>query len=98
MLLEDEDGDEEEEDEECELEQEGLMNQVGNIWDIIEFAFFKGQGGWVDLLSLMVRILKTDFNASKKGTRRPSGGLTDSSWINGNREDYALQVVARFQW
>jgi hypothetical protein len=66
------DGDDEE-DEECELEREALMGQVDNVWDIVEFAFFKGEGGWVDLLSLIVRILKIDFHESKSGIVRSCG-------------------------
>lgn len=67
-----EDGDDEE-DEECELEREALMGQVDNIWDIVEFAFFKGEGGWVDLLSVIVPILKIDFLESKSGIVHPYG-------------------------
>lgn len=71
--MEEDGDDEEEEDEECELEREALMSQADNIWDIVEFAFFKGEGGWVDLLSLIVRILKIDFLESKSGIVRPCG-------------------------
>jgi hypothetical protein len=62
-----EDEDDEEDEEECELEREGLMNQAESIWHIIEFAFFKSEGGWVDLLSLIVRVLRNDFDACKTG-------------------------------
>jgi hypothetical protein len=63
-----EDDDEEDEDEEaCELDREGLMSQVKCIWDIVEFGFFKSEGGWVDLLNLMVRVLKNDFDRYKTG-------------------------------
>jgi hypothetical protein len=61
--------DAEDDDEEIELEKESLMAQAGNIWDIIEFAFYKGQGGWIDLLSLIVRILRNDFDTVKWGIR-----------------------------
>src|SRR5271170_4126718 len=59
---------EEWDEEECELEREGLMNQAESIWHIIEYAFFKSEGGWVDLLSLIVRVLRNDFDACKTGT------------------------------
>jgi len=63
-----EDDDEEDEDEEaCELDREGLMSQVKCIWDIVEFGFFKSEGGWVDLLNLIVRVLKNDFDRYKTG-------------------------------
>jgi hypothetical protein len=65
--FEDED-DEDKDEEECELEREGLMTQAESIWHIIEYAFFKSEGGWLDLLSLIVRVLRNDFDACKTGT------------------------------
>jgi hypothetical protein len=55
-----------EEEESCELENDSLFVNADNIWDVIEFAFLKGEGGWVDLLSLLVRILKNDFEMCKE--------------------------------
>ena len=55
-----------EEEEPCELENDSLFVNADNIWDVIEFAFMKGEGGWVDLLSLLVRILKNDFEMCKE--------------------------------
>jgi len=44
------------------LESEGLMTQARSIWDVIEWAFHRGDvGGWVDLINLIVRILANDF-------------------------------------
>ena len=46
------------------LESDGLMAQARSIWNIIECAFHRGDdGGWVDLLNLIVRILANDFEA-----------------------------------
>src|SRR5271170_2560638 len=62
------DEDEDEDEEDCELDREGLMSQVECIWDIVEFGFFKSEGGWVDLLNLIIRVLKIDFDGCKTGT------------------------------
>ena len=44
-----------------ELEKDSLFTKAGSIWDVIEWSFYKGEGGWIDLLSLIVRILREDF-------------------------------------
>jgi hypothetical protein len=49
------------------LEQESLMSKAESIWDVIEWAFFKGEGGWVDILNHLVRVLKNDFEDCKDG-------------------------------
>lgn len=63
-----------EEEESCELENDSLFVNADNIWDVIEFAFMKGEGGWADLLTLIVRILRNDFEDCKErcteGTNR----------------------------
>jgi len=61
--------DESDEEEPCELENDSLFVNADNIWDVIEFAFMKGEGGWVDLLNLLVRILKNDFEVCKEALR-----------------------------
>jgi len=58
-----------EEEEPCELENDSLFVNADNIWDVIEFAFMKGEGGWVDLLNLLVRILKNDFEVCKEALK-----------------------------
>jgi len=46
------------------LESDGLMTQARSIWDVIEWAFHGGDdGGRVDLINLIVRILANDFEA-----------------------------------
>jgi hypothetical protein len=58
-----------EEEEPCELENDSLFVNADNIWDVIEFAFMKGEGGWVDLVNLLVRILKNDFEMRKEAPK-----------------------------
>jgi hypothetical protein len=53
--------------EDNELVTESLVSQADGIWDVIEWAFFKGEGGWVDILSHIVRLLRNDFDGCKEG-------------------------------
>lgn len=48
-----------------ELINESLFNVTENVWDLIEWAFFQSQGGWIDLICLIVRILRNDFDENK---------------------------------
>ena len=49
------------------LEEESLFFKSENVWDVIEWSFFKGQGGWIDILNHIVRILRNDFDSCKGG-------------------------------
>jgi hypothetical protein len=57
----------EDEEEPHELEKESLFSQAEGIWDVIEWSFFQGRGGWVDLLNLIVRVVRNDFEECKRG-------------------------------
>lgn len=50
----------------CDLETESLfaLQSVG-IWDVLEWAFYKAEGGWEDLLAFVVRMLRIDFDEAK---------------------------------
>jgi hypothetical protein len=50
----------------CELETESLFSKIRVFWDLVEWAFYKGEGGWEDILCLIVRILRIDFENAKK--------------------------------
>ena len=54
-------------EEENELEAESLFCKAESVWDVIEWAFFKGEGGWVDILDHIVRVLRNDFEGCKQG-------------------------------
>jgi hypothetical protein len=49
------------------LASETLMGRCDSIWDVIEFGFYRGSAGWVDLLVLIVRMLGNDFEDANKG-------------------------------
>ena len=49
------------------LEEESLFLKSDNVWDVIEWSFFKGEGGWIDILNHIVRILRNDFDGCKRG-------------------------------
>jgi hypothetical protein len=49
------------------LETESLFSKADSIWDVIEWSFFKGRGGWVDILEHIVRGVKNDFESRKAG-------------------------------
>lgn len=57
--------DEESDDDVGILEQESLFNSADGVWEVIEWAFFRGNGGWFDILNLIVRMLRNDFEAAK---------------------------------
>ena len=61
--------DSEEEEEPCELENDSLFVNTDTIWDVIEFAFMKSEGGWLDVLDLTIRILKNDFDLCKEAAK-----------------------------
>ena len=50
----------------CELETESLFSKTRRFWDIVEWAFYKGEGGWEEFLGLIIRILRNDFENVKK--------------------------------
>lgn len=51
----------------CELETESLLAQSpNNFWDVLEWAFYKAEGGWEDFLALLVRMLRIDFDEAKE--------------------------------
>jgi len=47
------------------LIEESLFAMADNVWDVIEWAFYQSRGGWVDLMSHVVRLLRNDFEASR---------------------------------
>ena len=49
------------------LDQESLFSKSEGVWHVIEWSFFKGQGGWVDILNHLVRVLRNDFDECKRG-------------------------------
>ena len=53
--------DDPDEDRYVELEEDSLFSKSESIWHVIEWSFFKGEGGWVDLLSFIRRMLEIDF-------------------------------------
>lgn len=92
--------DSDEEEEPCELENDSLFVNADNIWDVIEFGFMKGEGGWADLLSLIVRMLRNDFEVCKgryiEGTRCvsfDSNGRRRSCY----RRKYPCAMASRFR-
>ena len=60
------DDDSDDEEEPCELEKDSLFNQVHSVWDVIEWAFIKGEGGWTDLLNHLLRVIRNDFEECKR--------------------------------
>lgn len=50
-----------------ELEEESLFAKAESVWDVIEWSFFKSEGGWVDVLNHIVRMLRNDFDECKTG-------------------------------
>jgi len=57
-------------DEEVELNQlvnESLFCIADGVWDVIEWAFYKAEGGWVDVLNHIVRLLRNDFDRCMEG-------------------------------
>lgn len=50
------------------LDEESLFLKSESVWDVIEWSFFKGEGGWIDVLNHIVRILRNDFDGCKRGT------------------------------
>lgn len=48
-----------------ELETESLFVSTEGVWEVIEWAFYKGDGGWVDILNHIVRLLRNDFDECK---------------------------------
>jgi hypothetical protein len=59
-----------------ELEQESLFSKAESIWDVIEWSFFKSEGGWVDILDHIVRMLRNDFDGRKTGIIREPSVIT----------------------
>jgi hypothetical protein len=50
----------------CELETESLFAEPAiGFWEVLEWAFYKAEGGWEDLLALVVRMLRIDFDEAK---------------------------------
>ena len=45
-----------------ELETESLFVSADGVWEVIEWAFYKGNGGWVDILNHLVRVLRYDLD------------------------------------
>ena len=50
------------EEELMELETESLFASAQGVWEVIEWAFYKGTGGWVDILNHIVRVLRNDWD------------------------------------
>jgi hypothetical protein len=48
-----------------ELETESLFVSTEGVWEVIEWAFYKSDGGWVDILNHIVRVLLKDFDECK---------------------------------
>lgn len=51
-----------EEEDLIELEAQSLFVSTEGVWEVIEWAFYKGDGGWVDILNHIVRLLRNDFD------------------------------------
>lgn len=49
-----------------ELEDESLFSNSDDIWHVIEWSFFKAEGGWLDLLGFISRVLRNDFVARRR--------------------------------
>ena len=49
------------------IDEESLFFNAQGVWDVIEWSFFKGEGGWVDILNHIIRVLRNDFDACKEG-------------------------------
>jgi hypothetical protein len=49
----------------CGLETESLFAVSLGFWQVLEWAFYKAEGGWEDLLALAVRMLRIDFDEAK---------------------------------
>lgn len=49
------------------LQNESLFSVAESVWDIIEWAFYKGERGWMDLLNHVVRMLRNDLEQYKAG-------------------------------
>jgi hypothetical protein len=50
----------------CELESDSLFSKTKGFWDVVEWAFYNGEGGWEEILGLIVRVLRNDFEIVKK--------------------------------
>jgi hypothetical protein len=53
----------------CELESESLFSTTKKFWEVLEWAFYNGEGGWEEILGLIVRVLRNDFDNIKKGLK-----------------------------
>jgi hypothetical protein len=47
------------------LDIKGLFAVAEGPWEVIEWAFFKGKGGWCDLLNHIIRLLRNDLENAK---------------------------------
>ena len=47
------------------LIEESLFVMADNVWDVIEWAFYQSRGGWINLMSHVVRLLRNDFEANR---------------------------------
>jgi len=51
------------------LESETLMGRCDSIWDVLEWGFYQGCEGWSDLISLIVRIVRNDWEGVNQGLK-----------------------------
>ena len=72
---------------------ESLFSQTDDIWNVIEFAFFKAQGGWVDVLNHIVRGLRNDFEECKEIGTEAIDKCTLAQWLKGGRSGSLKNAV-----
>jgi hypothetical protein len=88
------DEDRDSDDEMGALGTNGLFAVAEGPWEVIEWAFFKGEGGWCDLLNHIVRLLRNDFENAKA---RTSPG-TSALWLLTIGDIEALKECIFVQW